>query len=1090
MRQPMADSANTSAHRPSAPRALVTASLLSASLLSAAVLSACGGGGPASSNSELGGGSGLSLVVNRVSNGFGNMLPHTTIGVDANGDETGEVVTLRSVADVYQHVRLGSGLLPAPSWNEDARLPNGLPGNHFVFVSLSKAIDSNSVFDLTPAGAANNFLSGTIQITAFNGVTGTSEPVEGRAFIAQSNGAGGIEVRTPSVNVQPSGQHDLEAWAVNEGGVISIVDRDEDTETLDDPGHGFPGTEAGFQGVLDLFKEGVFIFVADDDGDLSTHDTFPDDRQIRVEIGTSVRTVDGDVLPYRALASSTVGPDDVEPRVGTQQLGIDVLPRIAPGNGVEDVDPETTVSVQFSEPVQPAELGAYDLEENFFEFGSAMTMTFGPQDFVTSVQYKVRVLWPYDLASYEFVPAYAFPGTGPEAVACGEYSQVDINVGGDSVVDQSSNGSSRIDTTFFRVGEGRVMTNAPVMPDVIYVGRTNPSSISVIDIAGFGGGTGNPAFDSDDPWKTGNSRFPLNPNVANGSTIVPPLSPGTCTFNGGSAGALTLARNSALETRLVSSPVIASVSDMAVGAALDLVFNNAPPPFGCQAGNPNACAASGLKNPAAVVQVPTTRPPQPGETSNVPVGAPNPISWAPHPNPPPITFPPLCISPDLAAAEPSSNENGQLITAPSPNNIVPNVLSPNGNPLGNPSGQVPPNGLWTTDQYVYFNGPSLPLQTIPCKVFGYRQQIGHFLYVADPQRGEVVVLNSNRMTVLERIKVPDARRMAMGPNLDLLAVTSKAANQVYIIDVLTSSPTFNQVIKVIDVGIDPVAIAWQPNNEDIIVCNQGDDTLSLIRVFDLEVRKTVGGVINNPIDIAVGPRHIPQPALGLARNTYFAFIANSDGKISIFESGPDGVGGWGPDSLVGAATQTFDDIQKIALDRTFLTGALWIAHRNPIDTSNQLPIGSNEGALSQLRVSSAVTGQIPVTATVNLTSRQLDLDVVVSVGGNVLSGAPVDLAFDCMMNIAAASANVTTAFSAPGTPLPVNGKSWERIIPGPAVVPSSYPTFLFAAIPNAGVVDVFRLQGGLNRVDVDVTQSGTQSIEVSQARVLCDYWRQ
>lgn len=1084
MRHPTADSANTSTRRLLAAGALLTSSFLSA----------CGGGAAGGPDSQgLGGDTSQSVVVDTVSNGFGTLLPHSTFAVDANGNETTQVMQLRSLADIYQHVRPNSPILPSPPWDDEARLPSGLPGNHFMYVRLSKQIDPESIFDLTPAGAANNFLSGTLQITAYDAGNDFSTPVAGRAFIAQRDSTTGeIVLNTPSQAPSTGGLHAFEPWVRWVGGAATITEFDADGDTFDEPGHGFPGTQGSFSGVGELFHEGVFIFVADSDGDLTTLETFPDERQIRLEIGTGVRTTDGDVMGLPAVASATVGPDDVVPHVALQQLGTDMFPMISPGGGVQNVDPNTNVSVQFTEPVQPANLGSYDQDSNFFEYGSAMTMTFGPQEFLTSVQFKVSLEWPYDLTRYEFIPAYPFPGRGTdgdESLDCNEYAQVDISVGGDSVVDFAGNGNDRIDTTFFRVGSGRVLTNAPVMPDVVYVGRTNPSSISVIDIGGFGGGTGSPIFDSDDPWETGNSRFPLNPNVAN-NAIVPPLSPGNCTFNGGSAGALTLTRNSALETRLVSSPVIASVSDMAVGASLDLVFNNAPPPLGCQAGNPNACAATGLKLPAQVVQFPTTRPPQPGETSVVPVGAPNPISWAPHPNPPPITFPPLCISPDLAGAEPSSVENGFILTTPSPNDVVNNTLSPNGSPLGNPATSQPPSGLWTSNTYVYFNGPSLPLTTIPCKTYGYRQQIGHFLYVADAQRGEVVVLNSNRMTVIERIKVPDARRMAMGPNLDLLAVTSKAGNQVYIIDVLTSSPTFNQVIKVIDVGVDPVAIAWQPNNEDILVCNQADDTLSIIRVFDLEVRKTVGGVLDNPLDLAVGPRQHVQPVqMGIGRDTYFAFIANADGTIAVFESGPDGVGGWGPDSLIGAATQKFFNVEKVALDRTFLAGALWIAHRNPIDTLTQQPIGTNEGALSQLRVSSSVTGLIPVTGTVNLTSRQLDLDVVVSIGAGVLSGAPVDLAFDCMMNISSGSPNVTTAFSAPGTPLPVNGKSWERLVIN-AWLPSSSPTFLFAAIPNAGVVDVFRLQGGVNRVDVDVTTAGTQSIEVSQARVLCDYWRQ
>ena len=50
-----------------------------------------------------------------------------------------------------------------------------------------------------------------------------------------------------------------------------------------------------------------------------------------------------------------------------------------------------------------------------------------------------------------------------------------------------------------------------------------------------------------------------------------------------------------------------------------------------------------------------------------------------------------------------------------------------------------------------------------------RQQVGHFLYIADRARREIIVFNSNRMTVIDRIQVPDPTSLAMGTNLDVLA---------------------------------------------------------------------------------------------------------------------------------------------------------------------------------------------------------------------------------------------------------------------------------------------------------------------------------
>ena len=61
--------------------------------------------------------------------------------------------------------------------------------------------------------------------------------------------------------------------------------------------------------------------------------------------------------------------------------------------------------------------------------------------------------------------------------------------------------------TSFTTGEGPGLVNAPVAPDVIYVGRLDPQSgISVIDLNGFGQGTGDLAT----------SRFVFNPNLGAG----------------------------------------------------------------------------------------------------------------------------------------------------------------------------------------------------------------------------------------------------------------------------------------------------------------------------------------------------------------------------------------------------------------------------------------------------------------------------------------------------------------------------------------------------------------------------------------------
>src|SRR5262249_23079578 len=193
---------------------------------------------------------------------------------------------------------------------------------------------------------------------------------------------------------------------------------------------------------------------------------------------------------------------------------------------------------------------------------------------------------------------------------------------------------------------------APVAPDAIYVARGN--ALSVVDLNGFGQSTGNPTFDIAHPIVQGNTNFPNNPNVKlQGSQMIPPLVPGTCTFDGGSAGVFTLTRDSNLNDELAGAPALQSVGDMALGHALDSVYNDGSP-FGCQAGGGNICATTGLKLIQLQFGGPNTLAPL---TSGFPIkiiqGGENPVCWAPSPNPPPLVYPPLCLTPFILRSCPT-----------------------------------------------------------------------------------------------------------------------------------------------------------------------------------------------------------------------------------------------------------------------------------------------------------------------------------------------------------------------------------------------------------------------------------------------------
>src|SRR6185369_5986421 len=158
-----------------------------------------------------------------------------------------------------------------------------------------------------------------------------------------------------------------------------------------------------------------------------------------------------------------------------------------------------------------------------------------------------------------------------------------------------------------------------------------------------------------------------------------------------------------------------------------------------------------------------------------------------------------------------------------------------------------------------------------CIPFMIRQQIGNYMYVIDRGRREVVVLNSNRMTVIDRIVLQDPTTLAMSPNLNLMAVVNQVGNLVSFIDIDPASSTFHQVVHETVVGERPRGVAWEPGNEDILVTNEGENTMSVISAASLEVRKLISSQLNLPFDVAVTPR---QTCFGLARFVYYGYVIN------------------------------------------------------------------------------------------------------------------------------------------------------------------------------------------------------------------------
>src|SRR5262249_6344108 len=190
----------------------------------------------------------------------------------------------------------------------------------------------------------------------------------------------------------------------------------------------------------------------------------------------------------------TVGPDTIPPEV----LGASgPSPVIIPSNGELDVDPDTNIEVQFTEPMQVLTIAQLESKKPP-GLSTSIQLVFGPSASRVEVPYFIRPFSVYDLSRLELVPAYNFPGSGPDTggPSCASFGTVTIQVNSDLMKDLDANASTVAFASTFTTAEGPGLVNAPVVPDAIYIGRGgNTPGISVVDMYGFGQSTGNPSYD-------------------------------------------------------------------------------------------------------------------------------------------------------------------------------------------------------------------------------------------------------------------------------------------------------------------------------------------------------------------------------------------------------------------------------------------------------------------------------------------------------------------------------------------------------------------------------------------------------------------
>ncbi len=994
-------------------------------LLLVLLASACGGG-PAGGPNNVG-----PFELSLGTTGLGQLFPYRIAQVDEFGNPTSKILNITSVKILKDNTSSKNGVLPVATWPSTKTLPNGSAGNHYLMLRFTHDLDIRSILSSRAADQVNSGLTGSLQVIEYDPLTEDSRIVKGRGFV------GGYtfldDLKTPGFDLIPT-----RAVVADKNGVVTVAD----SRVV-----GFP---LGFPNDEELVRPDTFVFVPDTDGNLATFETFPTNKVIRVVVSNSVLDFRGKPLVREAQFSTVVGSDTIAPQVlGFTKVNKNLV-RIIPGNNQKDVDPSTTIRIEFSKPIQPREVGDFFSVQDKTPKFSGINLSMVINNSNVPVLYYADPESPANLTTYIITPAFQLLGE----------STVSVKVN-NTIHGLSGNKIGTTITTLFKTGKGFGLVNAPVAPEAIYVGRSagNVSGVSVIDLNGFGQGTGD----------IKDTNWPRNPNIGQPG-VVPPLTVGKTNMDAGGKGPLTLTRNTNLSDLLLDSTIVSRVGDIQIGQPLDKVFNN-------ENINPNVSRLNQV-NPATLTRTASWG---------------NSISIAPHPNPPKLLIPPpnptyaifgeeptMTTSTDFPRQIPGVNTTVHPPAGPCTPSPVNRLVK--GNPFAKDINKL---GVFGGIYNSVFVGPAPPpgnpQPPTPFCPFTSRQQIGHFLYVLDRGKRQVLVVNSNRFTVLERIRLPDPFSMAVSPNLKRLAVTNFSAGTVSFIDIDPGSPSFHTIVHEEKVGKGPTGVAWQPEGEDVFIVNSLSDSMSILRGSDMKLRKEISRSLNRPIEVAITPR---QGNFGWQTGIYFAYVLNSDGSIAVFESGPDGVNGIGFDNVVGVPDQAhFRGARTIQPDIRALNSAIWIAHRDQ----------SGEAQISHLELTTSPTGQLPIDANTGYyilppTFRQREWTINGRLGGlnsttrirTLLSGKdPADIAVDDVFNWGALP-DYRSTFISNLTYADHSGKGMLKSQGGGGGFPSSVPRLMFIALQDVGKVDV---------VEID---TGQKLAEISAPGVtsLSHYWRQ
>ncbi|MAG59051.1 MAG: hypothetical protein CMJ83_22415 [Planctomycetes bacterium] len=216
----------------------------------------------------------------------------------------------------------------------------------------------------------------------------------------------------------------------------------------------------------------------------------------------------------------------------------------------------------------------------------------------------------------------------------------------------------------------------------------------------------------------------------------------------------------------------------------------------------------------------------------------------------------------------------QLVQFPSANNSVANPGRLPVNVPGTPDTQegTTPDGL-------------LGILGVAMPPFPPVQPWGNFLYVIDGDQNAVKVFNGYDFSLITSLAGVGGSPGGLGitPNLEFLYISNFLAGTVTRVFANPVGPLFHTVANIIPLtGSGPTAISVQPSNEDVFVCNFGDNSFSLIdaNLSQEQMRFADPGAVG-PTEVLITNRML---GAGLT-NAYMAFVLNAfSDTVTVYES--------------------------------------------------------------------------------------------------------------------------------------------------------------------------------------------------------------